>query len=169
MEQKNTHVMYGAISGIGCIVIALVIHIAKLDTATWAGWLVYIPFLGGLILNAMAFSKANDGNITFKSAFGSCFKATLIIGIFMVLWAVITVYAFPEIKEMALEKAREGMMKQPGMSDDTMDKALEFTSKGYTTIMISSAVFGSLIAGAIFSLIAAAVAPKKPQPIDAFN
>ena len=169
MEQKNTHVMYGAISGIGCIVIALIIHIAKLDTATWAGWLVYIPFLGGLVLNALAFSKANDGNITFKSAFGSGFKATLIIGIFMVLWAVITVYAFPEIKEMALEKAREGMMKQPGMTDDTMDKALEFTRKGYTTIMISSAVFGTLIAGAIFSLIAAAVAPKKPQREDAFN
>jgi hypothetical protein len=46
--------------------------------------------------------------------------------------------------------------------------AINFTRKYWNVIIISGAIFGGLIAGALFSLIGAAAAPKKGErPISA--
>ncbi len=155
--------MYGLVAGILTVILAMVMHFAKLEEKPLVGWLTYIPFLAAMVMNAMNFSKTNDGYVTFKQLFGSCFKASMIVALFMVVWTVVSLYAFPEIKEKALETARIEMLKKPGMTDDTADAALNIVKKGYGTILVSSAVFGSLFIGAIFSLIGATVAQKKGE------
>ena len=163
MEQKNTHIKFGLIAGILMVGITITLQMAGLDQKSFLGWLAYIPFLAGIILNATTFSKENDGFVTFKNVFGSGFKASMIVTILMIIWSVIFVYCFPEMKEKAIEMARAEMMKKPNMTDEAMDMGVNIFRKGYTTIIISGALFGTLFMGAIFSLIGAGIAPKKGE------
>lgn len=155
--------MYGAVSGIAMVAIIIVLHFAGLDEKPGVGWLAYIPFLGGIVMNAIAFSKANDGYVTFKNLFGSGFKASMIVTLIVVGWTVVSLFLFPDMKEKAMELARTEMLKKPNMTDEAMDMAMNLMRKGYGTIIISSAVFGTLAMGAIFSLIGAGAAPKKGE------
>lgn len=163
MEDKNTHIVYGAGTGIALVLYALILHITRQDLNKALAWLAYLPFFAGLLLNAFAYSKANEGYITFGKVFFSCFKATMIITLIMLAWTIITIYAFPGMKERAMEMTRSELMKNPAITDDQIDMSMRMMQKWYTTFLISGVVFGELIVGAILSLIAAAIPPKKGE------
>ncbi|MES2703751.1 MAG: DUF4199 domain-containing protein [Bacteroidota bacterium] len=160
MEKKSTHVPYGAITGLIMVVMGLILYFTGLAFKPGMQYMTYIPFIIGIILNANAYSKANNGFVTFGNVFGSCFRATMIIALVMVAWSAISLFAFPEMKVKAMEIAQQEMASK-SMSDDQMEKGMEFMKKGYGTMIISFTVFGTLFVGAIFSLIGAAIAKKK--------
>jgi hypothetical protein len=88
----------------------------------------------------------------------------------MVLYAILFVNIFPEMKDKALELARKEMAKNPQMTDEQMEAALGFTSKYWNVILIGGNLLGTMFWGAIFSLIGALVAKKKgEQPFKADN
>ncbi|RYZ34518.1 MAG: DUF4199 domain-containing protein, partial [Sphingobacteriales bacterium] len=117
MEKKQTHLTYGALTGLAIVILMLILHIADLSFETWARYLPYLPFLIGLVLNARAYSKANDGYVSFGSVFGSCFKASAIITLVTLAYTIVAVYMFPEMKEKGLEMAR-AQMEESGNSDE---------------------------------------------------
>ena len=163
METKNTHIMYGFITGLAMVITTLIIHLAGMTFVKGMGYLAYIPFLVGIILNGTAFSKANDGYVTFKSVFGSCFKASMIIALCVLTWSVLSMFIFPNMKEEAMEFSRKEMAKNPQLTDDQIDMGINVARKYWNVLLISSAIFGSLFSGAIFSLIASGVATKKGE------
>jgi hypothetical protein len=174
MTKTETHIKYGFISGIGIVALMFIFYITGWvykPNMQYIQYLSYVPFLVGIVMNAIAFSKANDGYVTFGNVFGSCFKATLIIALVVIAWTILSVFAFPDMKEKALTLARDQMINgSQKMTDDQMDMALNVSRKYYTTIMVASAIFGTLISGALFSLIGAAVAKKKGErPVSATN
>lgn len=160
MERVQTHKTYALITALVMIVIGTALYFANVASESWAQWLVYIPFLGGLILNAQAYSKANQGYITFGQAFSSCFKATAIITLIMLAWTILSVYIFPDMKERAFEQAQLQMEKQ-GQSEEAMEMAMDMTRKYFTLFLVMGVLFGYMFFGAIFSLIAAATAKRK--------
>ena len=165
MENKNTHIMYGFITGIVMVIIGLIIYLAGWAFKPGMNYISYIPFLIGIILNGMAFSKANDGFITFGNAFLSCFKAAMIVTIVIVAWSIASMYLFPEMKDKAMEIARESMAKRPGATDEQIEMGMNVMKKFFNVFLIAGALFGTLIVGVIFSLIGGAVAEKKgPRP-----
>lgn len=166
MELKNTHIPHGFVIGLAMVVIGLIEYVTGMAFKSGFQYIAYIPFLAGLILNARAFAKANDGFVTFGNVFGSGFKATMIVTIVMVAWALTTLLIFPEMKTKALEMSREQMAKNPKMTDEQLDAALKITMKFWNTIVVASSILGTMFFGAIFSLIAAGAVPKKgPKPI----
>jgi hypothetical protein len=161
--MKNTHFIYGLVTALAMIVLGVVLHIADLSFEPWVQWVTYLVMLVGIILNAIAFSKANNHNVTFGNVFSSGFKATALIIIIMIVWSFISMMLFPEIKEKAIEMAREKMEAQGG-SEEAIEMGIEMTQKYFTAFMIGGIVGGFLFFGAIFSLIGAAIAKKNPQP-----
>lgn len=161
MEKKNTHITYGFITGLVMVVVALGLYLTGMVFKPGMQYIQYAALLIGLILNAQAFTKANDGYVTFGKVFGSCFKAVMIVALVLTLWAVVSAFIFPEMKEKALEVAREQMAKNPKMTDDQIDAALNITKKYWNVIVIAGSVFNNLFFGAILSLIAAAIPKKK--------
>ena len=159
--KKNTHVMYGLITAIVMIVIGLIIYVAGLSFKPGMQYVVYIPFLIGIIMNAIAFSKANNADVTFGNIFGSGFKVTAIVTLISIVWSFIFVMIFPEIKDKAMELARE-QMQTKGLTEEQMDQSIKMAQKFFTTFMIAGILFMYLIVGIIFSLIGAGVAKKKP-------
>lgn len=165
MQLKQTHKQYGLIIGLAMIVIGLILYVLDFSFESWSQYVVYIPFLIGLILNAQAFSKANDGYVTFGQTFSSCFKAVAIITLISIAWSLISFYIFPEMVDKAIESAREKMIQQ-GNSDEEIETAMQFmTGTTLKVVMIGSVLLMYMILGAIFSLIAAGMAKKKgPMP-----
>lgn len=160
--KKQTHIPYGFITALAMIIVGVILEVAKLNMNPAIQWLGMLPFLIGIILNAQAFSKANDADITFGQAFGSGFKASAIVAICMVAWSLISLMIFPDIQTRAIDKAQTDMMKK-GMSEEQIDMAIGMTRKYFKVFAVGGALLGTLFMGAIFSLIGAAIAKKQPR------
>ena len=172
MERVQTHKTYGLITALVMIVVGTALYFANVSFENWAQWVVYIPFLGGLVLNAQAYSKANNGYVNYGQAFSSCFKATAIITLIMLAWTILSVYIFPDMKDRAFERAQQQMEGQ-GTSEEQVEMALNMTRKYFTLFLIMGVLFGYMFFGAIFSLIAAATAKRRaggpPPQMDVMN
>ena len=167
MEKVQTHLKYGLYTGIAIIVVGLILHIANLSFEQWAQWVMYIPFAIGLFLNAQAFAKANNHQVTYGNVFGSCFKASAVITLIVLAWGLLSIFIFPEMKEKGMEITQERMAEQ-GMSDEQIEQGLEMSKKFFIPFMMGGIVFGYMLMGVVLSLIAAAI-PKKtgnPTPFD---
>ena len=160
MNTKNTHIPYGFITGIIMAVVSILLYVMGMAFKPWAQYITYIPFLTGIILNANAFSKANDGFVTFGQVFSSCFKACAIITLVTLVWSFISLAVFPEMVDKGMEAARQKIAAKGNMSDEQIDQALEMTKKYFKLFMVAGVVFGTMFIGAIFSLVGAAVAKK---------
>lgn len=160
MEKKNTHIPYAFVTALVMIIIGLVLHLADLSYEAWVQWLSYGIFLVGIITNAVAYSKANDGFVSFGNVFSSGFKASAIITLVMLAWSFISIMIFPEIVERGMEMTRERMENQ-NMSEEQLEQGMAMSQKYFKLFMTMGIVFGFMVAGALFSLIGAAIAKKK--------
>lgn len=165
MDKKNAHLVYGLVIGLVMAVMNMAFYVTGMSFKPGMQsiqYVSYIPFLAGIILNAMAFSKAKDGYVTFGNVFGSGFKASMVVTLVLIGWSVISMFIFPEMKDKALEMARETMEKsEKKMTDEQLDMALSMTKKFFNVFMIAGILLSTLFYGAIFSLIGAMVAKKK--------
>jgi hypothetical protein len=161
--MTQTHKTYGLVIALVMIVINVVMYLTNLSMKEGAlQYISYIPFLIGIILNANAFSKANDGYVSFGSVFSSGFKASAITTLILTAWTILSVFLiFPEMKEKSLEMAAEQMANDPKLTQEQIDTALGMTEKFLVPFMIGGVVFMTMFFGAIFSLIAAAITKKK--------
>lgn len=163
MKNTQTHVAYGLVTGIVMVILGVTMYFTGIAFVKGMQYVAFAPLLIGIILNALAYSKANDGYVTFGNVFGSCFKLSMIVGIIMVVWGFASIYLFPEMKEKGMEIARQEMAKNPQMTEELMETSLGIAKKYYNVIMIATSIFGALFYGAIFGLIGAAIAKKKGE------
>ena len=168
-EQKvMTHVVKGLIVALLLIVVGLAGHFAGIETQAWFRWLPLIILLAAIIWGCTYYSTQHNGYVTFGNVFAHGFKMTAVITIILIVWTVISVtLIFPEMKEKALDTARQQMEDRGTMSSAEIDRAVDITRRFFMVFTIGYILFGTLIVGAIASLIGAAVAKKKPiNPLD---
>ncbi len=160
MERNNTHVLYGAISGIAMVVIILAIYLTGSSEVTGMRFLPNLPLVLGVALNGIAYSKANGGDVTFKNVFASCFKAAMLICLMVILYTIVSAYVFPEIKIKMIEAMRAQPPEKQGMTEEQKQKSIALMTKYFVTIMVSYTILPLLIWGAVSSLIGAGIAKK---------
>ncbi len=163
MTQKQTHIAYGFITALALVILYVIFQVSGLSEQKWVQYVGWAIMLVGLVLNGMAFSKANNADVRFGQVFSSCFKATAIITIVVVIWTVAMFWIFPGMETQMLEKARQAMAEKQNMSEEQIEKGMALTRKFFKVFMAAGSLFGTLIVGLIFSLIAAVVAKKNPQ------
>ncbi len=164
-KKIQTHIPYGFITALALILIAVILEAVNLNDKPGMQWLGYGIMLVGLILNARAFSKANHADITFGQAFSSGFKASAIMAIVMFAWSFLLPIIFPGIYDRMIEKANAQMQEDSRLSEEQIEQAIALTRKSMGLLVHGGALFGTLIAGLFFSLIAAATAKKNPRPV----
>jgi type IV secretory pathway VirB6-like protein len=164
MKKVQTHLKYGGLTGLIMVVLGLLVYVVVKDMKSPVGYIVYIPFVAGLIMNAIAYSKANGHYVTFGKVFSSCFKASAVIALCMVAWTLLSFVIFPEMKEAVLEMQYEEMSKNDAMSQEQIDQWSEAMDKYYGVMTVGAVMFGMMFWGAIISLLGAAIAKKKGDP-----
>ena len=165
MEKTiTTPVVKGLLISLVLIVIGLGIYFGGLMQNKSVGFLQYIVLIGGVIWGCIIYANQMEHNVTYGNVFAHGFKITAVITVIMIVYTVLALtFLFPEMKDIALQQARENMEKSGNITDEQIDKALGLTSKFFTTFAIAGILVGFLVIGLISSLIGAAVAKKNPQ------
>lgn len=164
MEKKVTSpVVKGLIISLLLIVFALITYFTDQMENKALSYVQYIILGGGLIWACISYANEKDNYVTYGNVFAHGFKATALISAIMAVYVFLAFKVlFPDMIEKALDIARKQMEEKQNLSEDDIEKGLEFSRKYMTPIVVASTVFGLMFIGTIFSLIGAAVAKKKP-------
>lgn len=167
MEQTvTTSTTKGIVISLILIVIALISYFLNMNTNSWLQYVSYAVFIIGIILSVNIFGKQIDHNSTFGNYFAHGFKIAALVTAIMIIYIVIFVYLFPDVREKAMEAARTRMESQGNMSQEQINQGLFFTKKFFMVFIIAGTLLGYLIFGALASLIGAGITKKNPRPIE---
>lgn len=163
MEKKiTTHIAKGLIIGLAMVAIGLAFQIFDIYES-WIQWLVLALYCVAIIWACTSFAKEMDGDVTFGKVFGHGFRTAAIVTLIAIAAFALTYLIMPEMKDKAMEKAREEMAKNPQMSEETIEKALEWTGQNFVLFGIIGSLFSYAFFGVIASLLGGAVAKKNPN------
>jgi hypothetical protein len=164
METKVTSpVIKGLIISLILIIISVVSYATDQSDASWNKWASNIILFGGIIASCIIYANQQNNNVTFGNVFADGFKTGAVITCIVLIFTLVFVMLKPEIKEMAMQKAREAMEKRNTAEADT-ENALQMVDKGFYVFMIAGIIVVDLIIAAVAALIGAAVAKKNPNP-----
>lgn len=159
--KKKTFVNVALVISLILIIVDLIGRFANLTFNSWFKWLPSIILIVALIFACIAFGKEREGNVTFGNVFGYGFKVSAIVTGIMLLYTIIALmFIFPETKDMALEQARKQMEEKGTMSQDNIDAAIGMTRRLFMPFAIAGVIIGTLIIGAIGSVLGAAFTKK---------
>jgi NADH:ubiquinone oxidoreductase subunit 6 (subunit J) len=164
MEPKITsHITKGLIISLILVVLDLIAGFANFKFATWFRWIPTLILVGSIIWACINYGSQLNNNVTFGNVFTHGFKTTAVIACIVTVFTVLSLLViFPETKDIALDQARKQMEAKGNMPEETIDKAIEMTKKFFLPFAIAGAVFGTIIVGAIASLIGAGITKKNP-------
>lgn len=162
---------YGLIGSLVLIVVGLLTHLLGITdlsqqggTGNWIANILNWGVMVGVIVLAIKTHRDSDlgGYISMGRGFKTGMIATLMMAIVMAVWSyVFFTLVAPEALEMIKEVALEEMESQ-GLSEEQMEASAGmmgfFTSP---TFLVLVSLIGTLITGAIFSLIAGAIMKKE--------
>jgi uncharacterized membrane protein YciS (DUF1049 family) len=166
MENNKiaTAVTKGLIISLILIVMDLIAGFAHVKFETWYKWLPSLVLVVSIIYSCIIYGKQNQDNVTFGNVFADGFKTSAVVACLMVVFTVLSIYVIsPETKDIVLDQARKQMEEKGNVPPETIDQALQMTSKFFVPFAIGGALIGTIIVGAISALIGAAVTKKNPQ------
>jgi hypothetical protein len=170
MEDKKvmTHVQKGLLVSLILIVIGIAGYFTKLYTQSWFSWASNGILFIAVIWGCISYANQMNGQVTFGNVFAHGFKMSVVIALILIVWVLLAMTVlFPEMKDKTLEMARQRMEDRGNLTDSQIEQGVEFTRKFFIPFAIGGTLLGTLIFGAVASLIGAAVAKKKPvSPMD---
>ena len=163
MNKKTSHLLAGGVTGAVLVLINVIFIVFDLTGNTKVSWIGSVINIGLLVYFILEFGKQQEYTKSFGELFSYGFKATAFTTLILTAFMVIYSFAFPDAADKAMEIAREQMSTQPNMSEEMIDSAIEMTRKFYFPILIGGTIFGTMLIGAIGSLVGAAVTKKNPS------
>ena len=164
MEQKVTsHIVKGLVISLILLVISLTAHFTDQSQSTWGKWAPSIILCAGVIWACLNYAKQMNHNVTFGNVFAHGFKVSAVVTVFSIIFSVVFLLLMPEVKEKAIETARQQMEEGGKMSSDQIEQAMGMTDRLFYVFLIGGIILIYLIIGLISSLIGAAVAKKDPR------
>jgi hypothetical protein len=172
MEPKiMSHIMKGVIVSLVLIVIGIAGYFAGIAFQSWYSWTTNAIMAAGIIWGCIYYANQLDGKVTFGNIFAHGFKMSVVIALILIVYSLLSMnLLFPEMKDKAMEMARQRMEEKGNLSEDQIEQAMTMTKKFFVPFAIGGILLGTLFIGAIASVIGAAVAKKKPvNPLDQLN
>lgn len=165
MENKVlTPQVKGLVISLILIVYGIVIYFIDGMKHPELSYVQYVIFLAGIIWACVSYSKQLNGNVTFGNLFAHGFKTTAVVTIITLIYSILAFKVlFPEMIDKSIEMTRQKMMEDGNASESQIDQTVSMMQEHFTLFAVVGLVIGSLIIGAVSSLIGAAVAKKKPQ------
>jgi hypothetical protein len=167
MEQTvTTATTKGIVIALILIVIALATYFLDYNTSSTLQYISYAIFIAGIIWSVNYYGKQIDHNATFGNYFAHGFKVAALVTAIMIIYIIIFVNLFPDIKDKGMDAARKSMEAKGKMSQEQITQALTFTKKFFMVFIIGSTLIGYLVFGALASLIGAGITKKNPHTFD---
>jgi len=163
--MEETKIMSPQIKGLLIALIVIILGIAgyftNLGFSTWFNWVVNAVMFAAIIIACVHFANQKQGYVTFGNVFLHGFKITAVIAIIVLVYTLLAfTVLFPDMKEKVFEM-QQAQMEKRGLDDDKLEQGMTMMKKYFMIFLVLGVIFGTLIWGAIASLIGAAVAKKK--------
>lgn len=169
METKVTPAaIKGLILGLVLVAFGLVTVYTNQMENQALGFIPMVICIAGIIWACINYSNQMNNNVTFGNVFVHGFKVVAAITAIMALYTILLFMVIkPELVEISLQKAREGMEKK-GTSEGDIENSLRIVRKMFIPFAVIGVVLIYGIGGTIVALIGGAVAKKNPQPTNPF-
>ena len=164
MEKKPlSHIAAGAIIGAVMVIYSMVLQFMELTATQSLSWISYLIIIGLLVYFIILHGKVNENDRTFGQLFTYGFKASAVVAILLTVFNFLFFTAFPEYKDKVFDVTRTEMLKNPKITEAQVDQFMEGFRKWFWLGVVGGGIFGTMLIGAIGSLIGAGVAKKNPQ------
>ncbi len=142
------------------IILSLVIYFAKINTANPAGWTTFLLLSIGAAWSVYSYGRQINFNGTFGNYFTHGFKVTAVATVILVVFTILSIIIFPDIKEKAFEEARKQLQQSNQLTQIEINESIERYKKLFMSFAVGGALLFYLIFGVI-GAIAGAVITKK--------
>ncbi|MEO8720831.1 MAG: DUF4199 domain-containing protein [Ginsengibacter sp.] len=164
MEQTlTTSTTKGIVISLILIVFALATYFLDFESSSTLQYASYVVYIAGIIWAVTLYGKQIDHNATFGNYFAHGFKVAALVTAIMIIYLVIFINLFPDMKEKGMDAAKKSMESKGNMTQEQITQALTFTKKFFMVFVIGTTLVGYLIFGAVASLIGAGITKKNPQ------
>lgn len=167
VSTRTIGIRFGLIGAVVMVVYLLVLNVAHLESTrglwSWLGYLItaFIVFFA-----QKSYKVRGDGFMTYGQGIGIAFWIGLVSGVISSVFNYLYI-KFVDTGFMELIKERQiEQMQQQGLSDEQIDKAVEFSEMFMSPeALLIFMVFGSIIATIIIGLIVTIFTQKNnPEP-----
>jgi putative membrane protein (TIGR04086 family) len=166
MKKSTVILIWGGITGIASAIFYQILYATGQEDSQLRWLNILIIFLGLFIGTRQFRDKANEGYLTFGQGFKTGFFMVLIITLIGVIATIVDLQLHPDFVDKIVEKSKDSMINK-GMSEDQIEMSLKYVKMWTTPAMIILFVIvGSLISGAILSLITAGISTKAKPIFD---
>jgi hypothetical protein len=141
----------GLITGLVMMGISLAIFYSGQPFDSSLQYLIYVVYAGGIVWTIYEFSKSEENTNKFGAFFLQAFKCFIVITLLMVVFTFVFNKLHPEFKEGMVKAYNDEMVKKGNSTPAEITKNIESAKDYYLTMLISGAIFGYLIIGAVFS------------------
>ena len=163
-QQKVTsHIVKGLAIGLILVALSLLGSFNGAEQPGWSKWLSNIILFGGIVAGCIIYSNQMNNNVTFGNVFVHGFKLGAVITCVMIVFTISFLMLNPDIKQVAMNAAREEMEKQNKMSEEEIESAIKIIGKFFYVFAIGGIAVVYLFISVIAALLGAAVSKKNPQ------
>jgi NADH:ubiquinone oxidoreductase subunit 6 (subunit J) len=154
----------GLVISLVIIIFSMALYFTGQTANQTLSYLQYVILIGGIIWSCTSYAKQLNGNVTFGNIFAHGFKTTAVVIVLVTIYTILAIKVlFPDMLTIIIQQAKENMRKQPNVTDEQIDKGVDFMKNNFMTFAIAGIILLFGIVGLISSLIGAAVAKKNPQ------
>jgi len=114
-------------------------------------YLIYVLYAGGIIWTLYTFSKSAENSNKFAAFFLQGFKCFIVITLLMVIFTFVFNKLHPEFKDQMAVAYRAELVKKGNSTEAEMLSNVEKMKDYYLTMLISGAIFGYLLIGAVIT------------------
>lgn len=151
MLKKLDATKKGIIAGLIMIGLSLVIFYSGQPFDSPLQFVIYIVYAAGIIWTIYGFSRSAENTNKFAAFFLQGFKCFIVITLLMIIFTFVFNKMHPEFKEdMAKAYHAELVKKGNSTPAEIADKIVKMKDY-YLTMLISGAIFGYLLIGAVIT------------------
>ncbi|GAA4452669.1 hypothetical protein GCM10023189_16450 [Nibrella saemangeumensis] len=169
MEEKPSTariaLKWGLIIGIASILFSTVLYITEQVGNTALSLIAYVIIIVGLVMAMREYRSLNNDYMSYGEGLGIGALTAGVSGILSSLYGVLYTNVIDPEFQSRMEDQMRVLYEERGMSDDQIDKAMEFANMFQSPgLLFVFGVLGTIFMGFIFSLVIAAIL-RRNRPV----
>ncbi len=159
MNKKISPLIKGLITGVTMLVFALVMFLTKQTAESNLQYVNYVLYAGGILWTVFDYSRSETYTGKFGDIFAQGFRCFVIVTLIMVTFTGIFSKMHPEFAEESSVYYKEELLKteKKNRTPAEIEEKVALYKKQFTTGLVSTAIFGYLIMGTIFTAAGAGI------------